>query len=120
MLDLLIKNGTIVTASETFQGDIGIENEKISCIGFPGKLDCLIQHDPETGKATKVIDAQGKYVLPGLIEPHMHVKAPFSGTIDMLDFYTASKCAAFGGVTSFMDFSTTTTDVPVLEAVEDR
>ena len=120
MLDLIIKNGTIVTANETYKGDIGIENEAISYISSPGKLDSLINKTPENGPLTKVIEAEGCYVMPGLIEPHMHVKAPFSGTIDMLDFYTASKCAAFGGVTSFMDFSTTTASTPVSEAVENR
>jgi len=120
MLDLIIKNGTIITADETYKGEIGVENGVITYIGSAGKLDHLINTDPENGPVTKVIDAEGKYVMPGLIEPHMHVKAPFSGTIDMLDFYTASKCAAFGGVTTFMDFSTTTESMPVLEAVEDR
>ena len=98
MLDLIIKNGTIITADETYKGEIGVENGVITYIGSAGKLDHLINTDPENGPVTKVIDAEGKYVMPGLIEPHMHVKAPFSGTIDMLDFYTASKCAAFGGV----------------------
>ena len=101
MLDLIIKNGTIITADETYKGEIGVENGVITYIGSAGKLDHLINTDPENGPVTKVIDAEGKYVMPGLIEPHMHVKAPFSGTIDMLDFYTASKCAAFGG--SFPD-----------------
>ena len=114
MLDLIVRGGTVVTASETFQADIGVTDEKISHIAEAGSLDGLI------GEHTRVIDAGGKYVMPGLIEPHMHVKAPFSNTIDMLDFYTASKCAAFGGVTSFMDFSTTTKDTPVLKAVEER
>ena len=114
MLDLIVRGGTVVTASETFRADIGVTDEKISHIAAAGSLDGLV------GDTTKVIEAEGKYVMPGLIEPHMHVKAPFSNTIDMLDFYTASKCAAFGGVTSFMDFSTTTKDTPVLKAVEER
>ena len=114
MLDLIVRGGTVVTASETFRADIGVTDEKISHIAAAGSLDGLV------GDTTKVIEAKGKYVMPGLIEPHMHVKAPFSNTIDMLDFYTASKCAAFGGVTSFMDFSTTTKDTPVLKAVEER
>ena len=114
MLDLIVRGGTVVTASETFRADIGVADEKISHITSQGLLDGLI------GEYTRVIEAEGKYVMPGLIEPHMHVKAPFSNTIDMLDFYTASKCAAFGGVTSFMDFSTTTKDTPVLKAVEER
>ena len=79
MLDLIIKNGIIITADETFKGDIGIENEKILCIGFSGKLDCLINRDEEKGRVTRIIDAEGKYVMPGLIEPHMHVKAPYVG-----------------------------------------
>ena len=71
-------------------------------------------------RLSMMVDAQGRYVMPGLIEPHMHVMAPFNNTIDILDFYTASICAAFGGVTTFMDFSTTTKEVPVLQAVEER
>lgn len=120
MLDLLVKGGTVVTASETFRADIGVEDEKISYIAAPGSLDHMISKVSENGKVTKVIEAEGKYVMPGLIEPHMHVQAPFSNTIDILDFYTASKCAAFGGVTTFMDFSTTTKDTPVLKAVKER
>ena len=85
MLDLIVRGGTVVTASETFQADIGVTDEKISHIAEAGSLDGLI------GEHTRVIDAGGKYVMPGLIEPHMHVKAPFSNTIEMLDFYTASK-----------------------------
>lgn len=120
MLDLIIKGGTVVTASEIFKADIGVEGEKISYIAAPGKLDDLVNEDAGNGIPTKVINARGHYVMPGLIEPHMHVMAPFSNTIDILDFYTASKCAAFGGVTTFMDFSTTTKEVPVLKAVEER
>lgn len=120
MLDLLVKDGTVVTASETFHADIGVEDEKISYIAAPGSLDYLVNKVSEDGRLTKVVEAEGKYVLPGLIEPHMHVMAPFSNTIDILDFYTASKCAAFGGVTTFMDFSTTTKDTPVLKAVDER
>ena len=120
MLDLIVKGGTVVTASETFKADIGVEGEKISYIAAAGKLDYLVNKNADKGNITKVVDAQGRYVMPGLIEPHMHVMAPFNNTIDILDFYTASICAAFGGVTTFMDFSTTTKEVPVLQAVEER
>lgn len=110
MLDLVIQNGTVVTAASTFRADIGVENEKISVIAAPGALK----------EAGRVIDAAGKYVMPGLIDPHMHVAAPFGGTIDVLDFYSASRCGAFGGVTSFMDFSTTVKGMSVMQAVKDR
>ncbi|MCI2058584.1 MAG: dihydropyrimidinase [Oscillibacter sp.] len=110
MLDLIVKNGTLVTADATFQADIGVQDEKISVVAAPGTLK----------EAKRVVDAKGKYVMPGMIEPHMHVAAPFGGTIDVLDFYSASKCAAFGGVTSFMDFSSTVKGMSVLQAVKDR
>lgn len=120
MLDLMIKNGTVVTASETFKADVGVKGERIAYIAAPGKLDELVNGHAEKGRPARVIDARGKYVMPGLIEPHMHVMAPLSNTILMPDFYTASKCAAFGGVTTFMDFSTTTKENPVLRAVAER
>lgn len=110
MLDLIIQNGTVVTAADTFLADIGVENEKISIIAAPGTLK----------EAKRIIDAAGKYVMPGMIEPHMHVAAPFGGTIDVLDFYSASKVGAFGGVTSFMDFSTTVKGMSVMQAVKER
>lgn len=111
MLDLIIRNGTIVTAENTFRADLGVKDEKIALIAAPGTI---------TQEAKRTVDAAGKYVMPGLIEPHMHVAAPFSGTIDVLDFYSASKCGAFGGVTSFMDFSTTVRGMSVMQAVQER
>lgn len=111
MLDLIVKNGTLVTASNTFRADVGVKDEKIVLIAAAGSI---------REEAGRVIDAAGKYVMPGLIEPHMHVAAPFGGTIDILDFYSASKCGAFGGVTSFMDFSTTVRGKSVMEAVQER
>ena len=111
MLDMIIKNGTVVTAESTFRADIGVKDEKIALIAAPGTIQ---------EKAAKEIDAAGRYVMPGLIEPHMHVAAPFGGTIDVLDFYSASKCGAFGGVTYFMDFSTTVRGMSVMQAVKER
>lgn len=110
MYDLIIQNGTVVTAEKTFVADIGIKDEKIAIVAEPNSL---------AGEG-ETIDAAGKYVMPGLIEPHMHVAAPFGGTIDILDFYSASKVGAFGGVTSFMDFSTTEKGKSVMTAVKDR
>ena len=72
MLDLIVKGGTVVTASETFKADIGVEGEKISYIAAAGKLDYLVNKNADKGNITKVVDAQGRYVMPGLIEPHMH------------------------------------------------
>jgi dihydropyrimidinase len=90
----LIKNGTIVTAVDQYRGDILIEDEKITLIGT--KLDL---------QADKVIDASGKYVLPGGIDVHTHLDMPFGGTTSADDFETGTRAAAFGGTTSVVDFA---------------
>lgn len=89
----LIKNGTLVTASETFQADILIENETISQIGKE------LQHP-----SAEVIDATGKLIMPGGIDPHVHLDLPMFGTVSSDDHYTGHKAAAFGGTTTVMDF----------------
>ncbi len=88
----IIKNGTLATASEVFRGDILIEGEKIAAIG--GGFD-------ETG--AEVIDAAGKYVLPGAVDVHTHMDLDvgFAWAID--DFYTGTVAAACGGTTTIVD-----------------
>jgi dihydropyrimidinase len=89
----LIKNGTLITATETFEADILIENEKISLIGKD------LQHPN-----ADVIDAMGKLIMPGGIDPHVHLDLPMFGTVSSDDHYTGHKAAAFGGTTTVMDF----------------
>ena len=89
----LIKNGTLVTATETFDADILIENEKIALVG----------RDLQHAKAD-VIDAVGKLIMPGGIDPHVHLDLPMFGTVSSDDHYTGHKAAAFGGTTTVMDF----------------
>ena len=89
----LIKNGTLITAVETFDADILIEDEKISLIGED-------LHHPDAG----VIDAKGKLIMPGGIDPHVHLDLPMFGTVSSDDHYTGHKAAAFGGTTTAMDF----------------
>lgn len=110
MYDLVIKNGLIVSTSSTIKADIAIKDGKISAIGKRNEFD----------KAAKDIDVKGKYVMPGAIDAHMHVEAPFQGCIGANDFYTQSIRASFGGVTTFMDFTNTFKGVSVLEAVKTR
>jgi dihydropyrimidinase len=90
---LLIKNGTLITATETFEADLLIEGEKISRIGKN-----LAHANAE------VIDASGKFILPGGIDPHVHLDLPMFGTVSSDDHYTGHKAAAFGGTTTAMDF----------------
>jgi dihydropyrimidinase len=93
----LIKNGTIVTAVDLYQGDVLIEDEKISVIGT--SLDI-----PATA-VDKTIDASGKYVLPGGIDVHTHMDMPFGGATSADDFETGTRAAAFGGTTTIVDFA---------------
>ncbi len=93
MNTLLIKNGTLVTAAETFQADILIEGERIAAIG----------RDLEAPNA-QVVDAADKLVLPGGIDPHTHFDLEMFDTVSSDDHYTGHKAAAFGGTTTVMDF----------------
>src|SRR5436189_1420085 len=90
----LIKHGTVVTATDQYKGDVLVEDEKIETIGV--RLDM---------HADKVIDAAGKYVLPGGIDVHTHLDMPFGGATSADDFETGTRAAAFGGTTSIVDFA---------------
>jgi len=90
----LIKSGTVVTASDQYRGDVLVEDEKISLIGTT--IDV---------QADKVVDASGKYVLPGGIDVHTHLDMPFGGTRSADDFESGTIAAAFGGTTSIVDFA---------------
>lgn len=92
-MPLLIKSGTLITATETVQTDILIEGEKISVIG---------NHIETSG--TEVVDASGKLVMPGGVDPHTHFNLPMFNTVSSDDHYTGHKAAAFGGTTTALDF----------------
>lgn len=89
----LLQNGTLITASDTFKADILIEGEQILAIG-----NQLPAADAE------IIDAAGKLILPGGIDPHVHLALEMFATISSDDHYTGHKAAAFGGTTTVMDF----------------
>ena len=91
----LIKNGTIVTAIDQYKGDVLIEDEKIALLG-----SSLADIQADT-----VIDAAGKFVLPGGIDVHTHLDMPFGGTRSADDFESGTIAAAFGGTTSIVDFA---------------
>src|SRR6478752_6129852 len=93
-MSILIKNGTIVTATDQYVGDVFINGEKITTIGTALDLP-----------ADKVIDAKGKYVLPGGIDVHTHMDMPFGGTTSADDFESGTIAAAFGGTTTIVDFA---------------
>ena len=92
-MSILIKNGTLLTASETFESDLLVEGEQISRIGR--SLDA---------PGAQVVDASGKLIMPGGIDPHTHFDLPMFGTVSSDDHYTGHKAAAFGGTTTVIDF----------------
>lgn len=91
-MPLLVKNGRIITATDDFVADIYAENETITSIGTDLQAD-----DAE------VIDATGKYVFPGFIDPHVHIYLPFMGTYAKDNYETASKAALVGGTTTLIE-----------------
>jgi dihydropyrimidinase len=93
--DTIIKNGSVVTAIDTYTADLGITDGKVSAIG----KDLPVQN------AGEVIDASGKLVLPGGIDVHTHLDMPFGGTTSADDFETGTRAAAFGGTTTLIDFA---------------
>jgi len=92
-MSILIKGGRVITAADDYIGDVFVEDERISLIG-----ESLDQ------AADKVIDASGKYVLPGGVDPHTHLDMPFGGTVTIDDVESGQTSAAFGGTTTHVDF----------------
>src|SRR5438034_2161975 len=92
-MSVMIKGGRILTAADDYVGDIYVEGERISIIG-----ESIDVH------ADKVIDAAGKYVLPGCVDPHTHLDMPFGGTVTIDDVESGQTSAAFGGTTCHVDF----------------
>src|SRR5580693_1585289 len=93
--DTIIRNGTIVTATDTYAADVGISNGQVSTVGKDLPID----------NAAKLIDASGCIVIPGGIDVHTHLDMPFSGTTSADDFETGTRAAVYGGTTSIIDFA---------------
>ncbi|MCU0238169.1 MAG: dihydropyrimidinase [Pyrinomonadaceae bacterium] len=103
----LIKNGRIVTAVDDYHADILIEEGEVSVIGKTLEVE-----------ADKVIDASGKLVIPGGIDPHTHMELPFGGTSSSDDFFTGTRAAAFGGTTTIIDFAVQNKGESMLKGVD--
>jgi dihydropyrimidinase len=107
MATTLIKNGTVVTASDEYKADVLCDGETISLIG--SKIDV---------KADTVLDAAGRYVIPGGIDVHTHMELPFGGTVASDDFETGTIAAAHGGTTTIVDFAVQDRGQPARKAWE--
>ncbi len=104
----LIKGGTVITATETMDADVLVEN---------GKVVALLGRE-HTAEANEVIDATGKYVMPGGIDVHTHMELPFGGTFAADTFETGTRAAAWGGTTSIVDFAVQTKGQSAMDGYE--
>ena len=105
--DTIIKGGSVVTPAGTVEADVGIRGEKIAAIG--AGLDA---------NGAKVIDAGGHYVLPGVLDVHVHLALPFCGTVSADDYLTGTRAGARGGVTTLIDFAIPYAGESLSEAVD--
>src|SRR2546430_1972333 len=93
----IIANGTVIHAERQEKADVILEGERIAAIGKGlGK---------NAGPDAEVIDATGKYIIPGVLDVHVHLELPFCGTVSSDDWNTGTRAAARGGVTTVIDFA---------------
>lgn len=109
-MDLMIKNGTIVTEKEMFRGDIAVKDGIIAAIG----------NDLSEIPCNNVVDATGKLVLPGAVDAHTHLAMPFGGTISADGYFAGTRAAACGGTTTVFDFALQNFDEKMLDVVKRR
>jgi dihydropyrimidinase len=106
--DSLIRNGSVVTATDTYVADVAIANGKIAAIGA----------NLPTENVGQILDASSKLVLPGGIDVHTHLDMPFGGTTSADDFETGTRAAAFGGTTTLIDFAIQYKGQPLRQAFD--
>jgi len=106
--DTIIRNGSVVTATDTYTADVAIVNGKITAVGT----------DLPTQNAGRILDATAKLVLPGGIDVHTHLDMPFGGTTSADDFETGTRAAAFGGTTTLIDFAIQYKGQPLRQAFD--
>ncbi|HEX3488293.1 MAG TPA: amidohydrolase family protein, partial [Streptosporangiaceae bacterium] len=109
-----IANGTVVTATGTLAADVLIDGEQVLALAQPGSELATSW----AAGADRVIDAAGKYVLPGGIDGHTHMEMPFGGTFSVDTFETGSRAAAWGGTTTIVDFAVQPKGTSLLAALD--
>ena len=116
----LITNGIVVNADASCRADVLVEDETIVAVGLPEGAAPADQLLPvlAPGAVDRVIDARGRLVIPGAIDPHTHMELPVAGTVSRDSFETGTRAAAFGGTTTIIDFAGQTRGRPLREGLE--
>jgi dihydropyrimidinase len=109
MYDLVLRGGTLVTSEDVFDGDLAVRGGKIVAIG----------QELDVGESPS-LDLTGKIVLPGAMDPHVHMALPVGGTCSCDDFLTGTKAAASGGVTTVIDFTVGSRESTIPDDLESR
>lgn len=108
-MELIIKNGTVITSSDTYKADLAVKDGKIAAIGW----------DLDTGEA-EVIDATDQYILPGAIDAHVHFQTPVGSFVSADSYESGTRAAACGGVTTVIDFAVQKKGQGLTEDVSER
>ena len=109
MYDVLLKNGMLVLPDDVFAGDLALRGGRIAALG--SGLD---------GPVAETVDVSGKLVLPGAIDPHVHMELPVGGTRSCDDFLTGTRAAAAGGVTTILDFTVGSRETTMVDDLSAR
>jgi dihydropyrimidinase len=104
-MDLVLKGGTIATATDIYRADLGIQHGIVAVLGQDLRGD-------------RVLDVTGKYVFPGAVDPHTHLELEFMDTVSSDDFYTGTVAAACGGTTTIIDYAEQTKGGTLTQAVQ--
>ncbi|WP_329887896.1 dihydropyrimidinase [Pseudoramibacter faecis] len=107
--DLIIQNGTLVTATEMFHGDLAVKDGKIAAIG-----------QTLAAEAARVVDAKGRLVLPGAIDVHTHLAMPFGGTVSSDSYESGTRGAACGGVTTVFDYPVQRAGGSIMDLINEK
>jgi dihydropyrimidinase len=106
-MDLVIKNGTVVSGDGEFKADVGIQDGRIAAIA--GSIN-----------AAETVDASGLYVLPGAVDVHTHLQMPFGGTVSADSYEAGTRAAVCGGVTTVFDYAIQRKGKGIVQTVEER
>ena len=111
----LIANGTVVTAAAASDADVVIEGEHIIGVVAPGTAQGLVADD---GGFDRILDATGRYVIPGGVDMHTHMELPVSGTVSSDTYASGTRAAAMGGTTTIVDYAGQTRGSTLREGLE--